>query len=65
MANERFVFLANNEVFWVLDIDDEKYNKGPQVRAGLASSPKIIIVDKDQVVPDFSVWDGTEFKAPE
>jgi len=65
MAKERFVFLANNEVFWVLDIDDETYNKGPQVRAGLASNPTIVIVDKDQVVSDFSVWDGKEFKAPE
>lgn len=65
MTHERFVFLVNNEVFWVLNIDDEKYDKGPQVRAGLASNPTIIVVDKDMVVPDFSVWDGTEFKAPE
>jgi hypothetical protein len=65
MAKERFVFLANNEVFWVLDIDDEQYFKGPQVRAGLSSNPKIVVVDNNVVVPDFSVWDGTEFKAPE
>jgi hypothetical protein len=65
MAKQRFVFLANNESFWVLDIDDEQYSKGAQLRAGLASNPTVVIVDNDKVVPDFSVWNGTEFKAPE
>jgi hypothetical protein len=64
MTKQRFVFLANNEAFWVLDIDDAQYNKGPQLRAGLASNPTVLIVDNDKVVPDFSIWDGTDFRSP-
>jgi hypothetical protein len=64
MAEKKFAFIVEDEVFMVFVIDPDLPNdqNAKMVYAGLSSDPKVISIPDDQeVIPLKTKWNGTEF----
>jgi hypothetical protein len=66
MAQRRFIFVVEGDVFMQLLFDDEiTGERGASWAAGLNSNPTVIEVTNDpQVVPGWT-WDGSNFIPPQ
>jgi hypothetical protein len=65
MSKEKYVFVADGEVFMKFTLDTDASPAGEMWSAGLKSNPTIIQVDKNSPVDSGWTYDGTNFTAPE
>ena len=65
MAEHRFVFIAEGEVFMQLAISDDSNPRSPMWVAGLSSNPTVIdATNLPEVVPGWT-YDGVNFVPPQ
>lgn len=64
MSKEKYVFVADGEVFMKLTLDTEATPAGEMWSAGLQSNPTIVKVEADSPVDAGWIYDGTTFIAP-
>lgn len=64
MSKEKYVFVADGEVFMKLTLDAEATPAGAMWSAGLQSNPTVVKVDPDSPIDSGWIYDGTNFTNP-
>ena len=65
MAQRRFVFIAQGDVFMQLVMQDDYDARAPMWAAGLSSNPVVVeVTDSPEVLPGWT-YDVSSFHAPE